>query len=88
MAENLADEIEAEIARLKRRDEYDGYASAEADAEARRIGWLLARSVELTDEQVDETLASVPEAEPVSEEQIEREVRQALERGERVHHRT
>jgi hypothetical protein len=60
---------------------YTQLASTEADDEAARVGALLARVDELTDEDVDRMLASVPAAPSVDTATTAREVRAAISRA-------
>jgi hypothetical protein len=73
-------EIEEVIADLKASGEYETLATEAADAEANQLGNALARAHELTDAEVNAILASAEEAEPISDEALRREVRQALDR--------
>jgi hypothetical protein len=75
---NHAQEIEEAIERLQERDEYKHLTTPEADLTADRLGDLIARIEELSDEDVELLYASAPEAPEVSQAQLEREVEQAL----------
>jgi hypothetical protein len=75
-----AQEIEEAIKRLRESDQYKHLTTPEADLEADRVGKLLARIEELSDEDVELLYASAPEAPEVSHAQLEREVEQALVR--------
>jgi polyhydroxyalkanoate synthesis regulator phasin len=74
-------ELTSEIARLKRRGEYEHYSSPAAAVEAAQIGQLLAEAVELTDEQVDALWDSIPEEQPLDEDQTRAEVEDVLSRA-------
>ena len=54
-----ADEIRMTIAQLKASGEYDRFASALADAQAAFIGLALARATELSDDAVEQLVASL-----------------------------
>lgn len=60
---------------------YSQLASTEADDEAARVGALLARVDELSDDDVDRMLASMPEAPSVDTATTAREVRTAISRA-------
>lgn len=80
-ADERAYEIAMEVERAYEDGTYLQLASEDADREAARLGTLLARVLELTDEDVDTVLASIPDADAVDAESLASEVRSAIRTG-------
>lgn len=77
-------EIEETIEQLRRSGEYEKFLSEPADVEGLDFIWGLTRIVELTDAEVEQTLASVDPAPEVSDEEVEAAVDAALSRAHAV----
>jgi hypothetical protein len=71
-------EIKAVINRLHRRGMYEDFASSESDNETELTWAYFSQLMELTDEQVDEILASAQPVDDVDETLVKEEVRRAL----------
>jgi hypothetical protein len=74
-------EIAMEVERAYEDGTYLQWVSEDADREAARLGALLAGVLELTDEDVDAVLASIPDADAVDAETLASEVRRAIRAG-------
>jgi hypothetical protein len=81
-AAERAYEVAMEVERAYEDGTYWQLASEGADREAARLGALLAGVLELTDEEVDGILASIPEAPAVDAETRVSEVRRAIQADE------
>lgn len=80
-AAERAYELAMEVERAYEDGTYLQLASEDADREAAWLGALLAGALELTDEDVDSVLASIPHADAVDAETLAFEVRNAIQRG-------
>ncbi len=74
-------EIEETIEELKRTGEYDQYASPEADREHLALVRALRWVIDLTDEEADAELASVPPAPGVADERLAEEIARVMARS-------
>ncbi len=77
-----AEEIRAEVARLRQTGEYDRFTSPDADTESSEVAETLSDAIELTDAEADAIWASLDEVKDASPEVHHDEVARAIARSQ------